>query len=447
MADYGTFTETQPQFGTFTEAEKNPDMTRQDSHSYAVARATQQVRDLAAMAPTAQPTVEKMQDLYDKAYSDAEAFKKSQVEATLAQQRTQQQKIWELTPQGPGGLSPTQVEAAQRAQIAEQQEQWKEGPSAVRAALSQPGGLAGGKIAAEPKEAGDKISAIAVDFDGLNRLAQLHDQMTANAPLETGGILKSWLGHSREAAINTSSDARNYFQLADLLTPTFGKGIQGDLPAATTKANIIEMMDKNVIPNEIDNAPSAHNKFFNLYNQAYDVLSKTRDQMKVAGQDTSRINDLLVDGGNWLKAHSGWDPVRSQPLVQPGTSPQNNQIVNAQVNAAIGAQQNAQQAQAALPPSPRPNAQVSLAPPGYGAPPTPPQTVYPQISNDPGTPGAPAGVQWLVNAGRQAGPEIARGANEIGQFLQFLSPKQGGPLAAGALPPDMSAPNPLMWGR
>src|SRR5215472_10186724 len=123
MADqFGTFTETQPQFGTFTEAAPNPDMTTQDSRSYAISRASQQVRDLAAMAPTAQPTVEKMQEFYEKAYSDAENFKKGQTEANLAQARQRQEKLWELTPQqvGSQNLSPIQVEAAQRAQIAQQ---------------------------------------------------------------------------------------------------------------------------------------------------------------------------------------------------------------------------------------------------------------------------------------------------------------------------------------
>src|SRR5215469_1090531 len=440
----GVFTEDAPaqSTGAFTEVPTNPDLTTQDSHSYAGSVASQKIRDLAAMAPTAQPTVEKLWEFYDKAYSDAENFKKSQTEAALAQMRQQQQKVWELTPQK-GGLSPIQVEAAQRAQIEQAAAQKKEGPSAAAASQAQGGAF----IQRESKDYGDKISAIAVDFDGIDRLSKLHDQMTASSPIGTGGFLKSAFGHTREAAINMSQDARNYFQLADLLTPTFGKGIQGDLPAATTKANIIEMMDKNVIPNEIDNPQSAHNKWFNLYNQAYNVLLKTRDQMKTEGQDPTRANDMLVDANKWLTTHKDWDPVRSQPLVQSGTSPQTNQVVNEQVNAAIGAQQNAQAAQQSLPPGPKPNTDMSLAPPGYGAPAAPPQTVYPQISNDPGTPGAPAGVQWLVNAGRQAGPELGRGVNEIGQFLQFLSPKQGGPLAAGALPPDMSAPNPLMWGR
>src|SRR5215472_4109664 len=324
MADqFGTFTETQPQFGTFTEAAPNPDMTTQDSHSYAISRASQQVRDLAAMAPTAQPTVEKMQEFYDKAYTDAENFKKSQTEADLAQARERRQKVWELTPQqvGSQNLSPIQVEALERAKIQQQQEQAKEGASA-QAYSAEHGGA---YTKAEQPAYGDKISAIAVDFDGIDRLSKLHDQMTATSPIGTGGFIKSAFGHTREAAINMSQDARNYFQLADLLTPTFGKGIQGDLPAATTKANIIEMMDKNVIPNEIDNPQSAHNKWFNLYNQAFDVASKLRDQMKTQGQDTSRINDMLVDGGKWLNAHKDWDPVRSQPLVQQGISNEANQ--------------------------------------------------------------------------------------------------------------------------
>ena len=425
MADYGTFTETQPQFGTFTEAAQNPDMVNQDSHSYAVARASQQVRDLAAMAPTAQPTVEKMQEFYDKAYSDAENFKKGQTEANLAQARQRREKLWELTPQqvGSQNLSPIQVEAAQRAQIAQQAEQLKQGPSAASQSAAQGGAF----IERESKDYGDKISAIGVDLDGIDRLSKLHDQMTASAPLETGGIFKSWLGHSREVAINTSPDARNYFQLADLLTPTFGKGIQGDLPAATTKANIIEMMDKNVIPNEIDNSQSAHNKWFNLYNQAFDVASKLRDQMKTQGQDTSRINDMLVDGGKWLKTHSDWDPVRSQPLVQTGTSPQNNQIVNT-VNAAIGAQTPGQAGQVTQVPTVAPN-RTMVAPPSYGA------VTYPRIASDPGTPPVPAGIQALVNA-----------PGQIGQTVQRLLPQPGGPLT-NALPPDIASPNPRSWGQ
>jgi hypothetical protein len=404
-------------------------MQNQDSHSYAASVVNQKITDLAQMAPTALPTVEKLWDFYDKAYSDSEAFKKGQAEANIAQARQQQQKYWELTPQQPSGLSPIQVEAAQRAQIAQQAEQQKEGASAT--AYSQSHG--GAYTTKEQPAYGDKISAIAVDMDGIDRLSKLHDQMTESAPIGTGGFAKSFFGHTREAAINMSQDARNYFQLADLLTPTFGKGIQGDLPAATTKANIIEMMDKNVVPNEIDNPQSAHNKWFNLYNQSQDVLSKTRDQMKAMGQDPTRINDLLVDGNNWLKAHKDWDPVRSQPLVQSGTSPQAQQVVNAQVNAAIGAGQQAQPQQAQnLPPSPRPNAQVSLAPPAYGA---PPQPIYGSTANDPGTPPAPGMIQGLVNLPGQAGA-----------VAKSLLPRQGGPLA-NALPPDMSAPNPLMWGR
>jgi hypothetical protein len=365
-----------------------------------------------------------MWDFYDKAYSDAEGFKKSQAEANLAQTRQQQQKIWELTPQQ-GGLSPIQVEAAQRAQIQQAAEQKKEGPSAAAASAAQGGAF----IQREQAAHGDKISAIGVDLDGIDRLAKLHDQMTANAPLETGGIWRSWLGHSRDVAINTSPDARNYFQLADLLTPTFGKGIQGDLPAATTKANIIEMMDKNVIPNEIDNTPSAHNKWFNLYNQAYDVASKLRDQMKTAGEDTSRINDMLVDGGKWLKTHSDWDPVKSQPLIQQGTSAQTNQVINAQVNAAIGAQP--QTVQSAAPNAGlSPNRQM-VAPPSYGTPPP-----YLTIANDPGTPLAPAAIQALVNM-----PGQAQG------ILQRLLPKPGGTAQDLTQPPQMASPNPRMWGQ
>ena len=416
----GVFTEDAPaqSTGAFTEVPTNPDLTTQDSHSYAGSVASQKIRDLAAMAPTAQPTVEKLWEFYDKAYSDAENFKKSQTEAALAQMRQQQQKVWELTPQK-GGLSPIQVEAAQRAQIEQAAAQKKEGPSAAAASQAQGGAF----IQRESKDYGDKISAIGVDFDGIDRLSKLHDQMTASSPIGTGGFLKSAFGHTREAAINMSQDARNYFQLADLLTPTFGKGIQGDLPAATTKANIIEMMDKNVVPNEIDNPQSAHNKWFNLFNQAYDVLSHTRDQMKTEGQDPTRVNDLLVDAQKWLKTHSDWDPVRSQPIVQQGTSAQTNQIVNT-VNAAIGAKtvQAGQQAGPVWAPRPSP-----VAPPG--------QITYPQIASDPGTPLAPAGIQALVNA-----------PGQVGQTVQRLAPQPGGPLV-NALPPDMASPNPRAWGQ
>jgi len=43
----------------------SPDMQNQDSHSYAASVVNQKITDLAQMAPTALPTVEKLWDFYD----------------------------------------------------------------------------------------------------------------------------------------------------------------------------------------------------------------------------------------------------------------------------------------------------------------------------------------------------------------------------------------------
>lgn len=419
--EFGTFTPDAPaqtSSGEFSQHPVNPDIATQDSHSYAGAVATQKVQDLAAAAPSAPPTVEKMWEFYDKAYDDAEKFKQDL-----------QRRVIELSPNPKTGMSLIQTEAAERAQIEQQKQQILQGPSATRQAqeLAKPGQPIP-YIERESKDYGDKISAVSTDFAGIDRLSQLHDQMTTNSIIGTGGFLKSAAGNTRKIAIDTSADARAYFGLADLLTPTFGKGIQGDLPTATTKANIIEMMDRNVIPNEIDNKQSAHNKWFNLYNQGYTVLSNLRSQMKTEGQDTSRVDGILADGQSWLKNHSDWDPVKNQAIVKPGISDQANQVINA----AAGAPQQTQGTVWQGPPKLTP-----LPPPGQTAP------SQPQLPGG----GALAGV-GAYNAPPAISQQPSPGLNVVksltdlplhtlpGQIWNLLQLKPGGPSEDLTRPPE-----------
>ena len=314
-----------------------PDITKHDPNTFAALTGQTALKTLYAQG--LQPTADDIKGIYNKALDSANEYHK-----TVAQQ--QEQANLELQKRAAAVTSGTlsaeeKAKAIVEIQKQQAQKQWEQGPGAVAAAASQPGGVAAGQIAKMSDEQSNKMAAYLEGTHNLQNLYTLFNQMATNT-IGAGGTIKSGFGLATPLTNITSPEARTYHAYVESSLIPLAKGLMGDAATTAGRPDVSAKMEE-ALPTNVDNLQSGGQKIFMMLDRNIDNLKTERDIMRKKGVDTSPIDSQILDAQHYYESPEvqKYNPLNNQPVVQAGTSDQANATVanlNAGANAGVQVQ-------------------------------------------------------------------------------------------------------------
>jgi hypothetical protein len=215
-------------------------------------------------------------------------------------------------------------------------EQWQQGPGAVAAAASQPGGMAAGQITKMSDEQSNKMAGYLEGTHNLQNLHTLFDQMATNT-VGAGGAIRSGLGLLTPLTNISSPQARTYHAYVESSLIPLAKGLMGDAATTAGRPDVSAKMEE-ALPTNGDNQQTGGQKSFMMLDRNINNLKTERDIMRQKGIDTSPIDGQILDAQKYYDSPEvqKYNPLKTQPVVQAGTSDQANATV-ANVNSGANA--------------------------------------------------------------------------------------------------------------
>jgi hypothetical protein len=294
-------------------ADTQPDIVKHDSNTFAALTAQSALSTMYQQG--LQPTGDDIKGIYSKALQDSAEYHRSIAEE---QERAQLELKKRATAVQAGVLS-AEEQVRTEAEIKKQQqlEQFRQGPSAA-ALAEQQGGK--GLVAKLPETDLARLDGLVSGYDTASNLHNYFDQM-AQKTVGAGGVLKSGMLGTIARPELTSPEYRNFNAYLESSIVPLGRGVFGDAAVAATKENIQAQM-KDMLPNPTDNPLSGGNKIYMLKDRIMQNLQTLRDDRAAAGFDTTPIDRQIGRINSDLRSDrmTSLNPLKTQPVVQTGTS-------------------------------------------------------------------------------------------------------------------------------
>lgn len=314
-----------------------PDITKHDPNTFAALTAQKALTNLYDQG--LQPTGDDIKGIYTKSLDDANSY-----HSHLAEEQNRAQI--ELKKRGAavqsGVLSAEEQTKADIERAKQQQEeQFRQGPSAVAAAAEQEK-QGGGKGLVTKLSDTDlaRLDGLATGYDTATNLHNYFDQM-ATKTVGAGGVIKSGVLAKITHPDLTSPEYRNFNANLESSIVPLGRGVFGDAAVAATKENI-QMQMKEMLPNPSDTGLSGGQKVYMLKQRIMQNLQTLRDDRVAAGYDTTPIDRQIarVNSDMTSTRMTALNPLKTEPVVQSGTSSVGTATMDTQLIKSANAQQN-----------------------------------------------------------------------------------------------------------
>src|SRR6516162_8369110 len=307
-----TFTEDAPRAELVQQpVDQQPDITKHRPNDYAALTAQQALQTTYGQG--LMPTREQIFGIYDQALKDANQF-----HSHLAEQ--QASAITELQKRQQA-LPILAAEKATEASVQEQQKQFEQGAGAVAQAKQQGGS---GLVQRLGPDDLTKLDAFATSYNSVNDLGQYFNKMMEKPHLGVGGQWKSLAGKMRLFADATSPEALAFDRARESSIVPVGRGVMGETGASPTKESMIQIAEALNLPRIQDDEETGNQGIFMLKKRIMQNLQAFRDDRYNAGFDTTSIDRQIGKLNSDFASDNTqkWDPLRTAPIVQAGTSAQ-----------------------------------------------------------------------------------------------------------------------------
>jgi hypothetical protein len=290
-----------------------PDIVKHDPNTFAALTAQKALSTLYQQ--NLSPTGDDIKGIFNKALEDATQYHTHTAEA---QEQAQLELKKRATAIASGVLgAEEQVRTGAETKKQEQLEQFRQGPSAAALAEQQ-----GGKgLVAKLSEADlARLDGLVSGYETVSNLHNYFDEM-AKKTVGAGGVLKSGVLGAIARPELTSPEYRNFNAYLESSIVPLGRGVFGDAAVAATKENIQAQM-KDMLPNPTDSPLSGGQKVYMMKDRIMQNLQTLRDDRVTAGFDTTPIDRQIARINSDLRSDrmTALNPLKTQPVVQTGTS-------------------------------------------------------------------------------------------------------------------------------